>query len=126
LKKIKDYLPWLIYFVFFLGILVVNPGTHYIHLVARVIISVFNAVAFNLLYGTTGLVSFGHALFYGIGAYITGMLVKATSPEFFSPLYTSGRFWCSVCFLFYRASDAKTYRNIFTMLTLASPSLYGV
>ena len=66
MKIIKHYLPWIIYFVFFVGIVVVNPGAHYIHLVARVIIFSLYAVAFNLLYGTTGLVSFGHALFYGI------------------------------------------------------------
>ena len=35
------------------------------------------ACAFNLLLGFTGLLSFGHAAFFGSAAYVTGFLVKA-------------------------------------------------
>src|SRR5439155_14103580 len=35
------------------------------------------ACAFNLLLGFTGLLSFGHAAFFGFASYITGYLVKA-------------------------------------------------
>lgn len=35
------------------------------------------ACAFNLLLGFTGLLSFGHAAFFGFAAYVTGWLVKA-------------------------------------------------
>src|SRR5450759_4206275 len=34
------------------------------------------ACAFNLLLGYTGLLSFGHAAFFGVAFYITGYLVK--------------------------------------------------
>jgi branched-chain amino acid transport system permease protein len=37
------------------------------------------ACAFNLLLGFTGLLSFGHAAFFGSAAYITGFLVKSQS-----------------------------------------------
>jgi branched-chain amino acid transport system permease protein len=42
------------------------------------------ACAFNLLLGFTGLLSFGHAAFFGSAAYITGWLIKAQNwtPEF--------------------------------------------
>ncbi|CAA9392699.1 MAG: Branched-chain amino acid transport system permease protein LivM, partial [uncultured Ramlibacter sp.] len=41
------------------------------------------ACAFNLLLGFTGLLSFGHAAFFGFSAYVSGWLVKAQgwSPE---------------------------------------------
>ena len=41
------------------------------------------ACAFNLLLGFTGLLSFGHAAFFGFSAYVTGWVVKAQgwSPE---------------------------------------------
>ncbi len=41
------------------------------------------ACAFNLLLGFTGLLSFGHAAFFGFAAYVTGWFVKAMnwSPE---------------------------------------------
>src|SRR5687767_8951677 len=40
------------------------------------------ALGFNLLYGYTGLLSFGHAAYYGLGAYGTGIALaklKVTS-----------------------------------------------
>jgi len=42
------------------------------------------ACAFNLLLGFTGLLSFGHAAFFGSAAYITGWFIKAQhwTPEF--------------------------------------------
>jgi len=42
------------------------------------------AAAFNLLLGFTGLLSFGHAAFFGSAAYITGWLIKMQhwTPEF--------------------------------------------
>ncbi|MFH1793058.1 MAG: branched-chain amino acid ABC transporter permease [Pseudomonadota bacterium] len=36
------------------------------------------ACSFNLLLGYTGLLCFGHAMFFGGGAYITGQILKAT------------------------------------------------
>src|SRR5215216_1305744 len=41
------------------------------------------ACAFNLLLGFTGLLSFGHAAFFGSAAYVTGWFIKAQgwSPE---------------------------------------------
>ena len=119
LKIIKHYLPWIIYFVFFVGIVVVNPGAHYIHLVARVIIFSLYAVAFNLLYGTTGLVSFGHALFYGIGAYVTGMLVKATGPEYFLVYILLGAVGAAFVSFFIGLLTLRLTGIYFTMLTLA-------
>src|SRR6202162_6714184 len=34
------------------------------------------AMSLNLVLGTTGLVSFGHAAYFGIGSYACGVLVK--------------------------------------------------
>lgn len=123
MKIIKDYLPWIIYFVFFLGIVAINPGAHYIHLVARVIIFSLYAVAFNLLYGTTGLVSFGHALFYGIGAYVTGMLVKATGPEYFLAYILLGAVGAAFVSFFIGLLTLRLTGIYFTMLTLAFAQL---
>lgn len=119
----KDNLPWIAYFVFFIGILIVNPGTHYIHLVARVIIFSLYAAAFNLLYGTTGLVSFGHALFYGIGAYITGMLAKGIGPEYFFIFIVLGAAGAALVSVFIGLITLRLTGIYFTMLTLAFAQL---
>jgi len=35
------------------------------------------ALSYDLVLGITGLLSFGHAMFYGVGAYLTGILLKS-------------------------------------------------
>ena len=47
-------------------------------LAAQVLIFGLLAMGFNLLYGYTGLLSFGHAAYYGLGAYGTGLLLAKT------------------------------------------------
>jgi branched-chain amino acid transport system permease protein len=123
LKKLKTYIPWILYFVFFVGIVIVQPGEHYIHLVSRVIIFSLFAVAFNLLFGTTGLLSFGQALFYGIGAYVTGMLVKATGPEYFLVFIILGALFAASISIFIGLLCLRLTGVYFTMLTLAFAQL---
>lgn len=48
----------------------------YIFLVIEILIMGLFALSFNLLLGYTGLVSFGHAAYFGIGAYACGLLIK--------------------------------------------------
>ena len=47
-------------------------------LAAQVLIFGLLAMGFNLLYGYTGLLSFGHAAYYGLGAYGTGLVLAKT------------------------------------------------
>src|SRR5207302_7776479 len=49
-----------------------SPGAEYVAGLA--VIAVLFALSYNLLLGTTGLVSFGHAAFYGIGAFTVALL----------------------------------------------------
>lgn len=51
-----------------------NAGPLYI--VGTVLIQVVFALSWNILFGYTGLVSFGHAGFYAIGAYLTALALK--------------------------------------------------
>ena len=46
-------------------------------LAVNVLIYGLYAVGYNLLYGYTGLLSFGHAAFFGTGAYVTGIAIGA-------------------------------------------------
>ncbi|HKZ07647.1 MAG TPA: branched-chain amino acid ABC transporter permease [Methylomirabilota bacterium] len=47
-------------------------------LASQVLIFGLLTMGFNLLYGYTGLLSFGHAAYYGLGAYGTGLLLAKT------------------------------------------------
>ena len=77
------------------------------------------ACAFNLLLGFTGLLSFGHAAFFGTPAYVTGWLIKraglAAGARRRSPASRSRR-----CSAWSSASIAIRRQGIyFAMITLA-------
>jgi branched-chain amino acid transport system permease protein len=70
------------YLVLF-ALLLVAPFVVYPVLVMQILCFALFACAFNLLLGFTGLLSFGHAAFFGAGAYIAGytLLHWGLSPE---------------------------------------------
>ncbi|MDP2134327.1 MAG: branched-chain amino acid ABC transporter permease [Sulfuritalea sp.] len=59
-----------------LGLLLLAPMFIYPILVMKVLCFALFACAFNLLLGYTGLLSFGHAVFLGSAAYVTGHALK--------------------------------------------------
>ncbi len=62
--------PVLVFFVFFAVFPFLVP---YKALATQVLIYGLLALGFNMLYGYTGLLSFGHAAYWGLGAYGTGI-----------------------------------------------------
>ena len=76
------------------------------------------AVSLNLLLGYTGLVSFGHAAYFGIGAYTTGILMKKLAVPFVLAFPAAGVVAAlfAVVFGFFCVRITKIY---FAMLTLA-------
>jgi len=49
--------------------------------VTEILIMSLFALAFNLLFGYTGLLSFGHAAYFALGAYSTGLILVRVSPS---------------------------------------------
>ena len=77
------------------------------------------AVSLNLLLGTTGLVSFGHAAYFGIGSYVCGILMKTLRGAVLgSPFRRPGLIAAlfALVFGFFCVRLTKIY---FAMLTLA-------
>ncbi len=77
---IKRYwLPLVLFIVAFL--LPAFMPTFWVHVFTEILILGLFAIAFNLIFGYMGQLSFGQAAYYGIGAYTTGLLmVKANWP----------------------------------------------
>lgn len=74
--------PWTLV-VFLAALIVPWLGSRYYTLIGTLIaIDALFAVSLNLLLGTTGLVSFGHVAYFGIGAYICGILMKTYAVPF--------------------------------------------
>ncbi len=73
-----------------LSLLVLYPlaaGGFYLDLVTKVMILAVFAMSLDLLVGYTGLVSFGHAAFYGVGAYTLALA---------SPRYEAASLWLTL------------------------------
>jgi len=67
---------------------VVTPG--YLSLASQVAITALFALSLDLLVGYAGLVSLGHAAFFGMGAYAAGLIAKHWWTEPVSALFISG------------------------------------
>ncbi len=61
----------------------------YLNLLAEILILAIFALSLNVLVGYTGLVSLGHAAFFGIGAYASALLSKEWSPQFLVTMLAS-------------------------------------
>jgi branched-chain amino acid transport system permease protein len=56
----------------------VSPSTFLLNLGPQILIMGIFAMSLNLLIGYTGMVSFGHAAYFGVGAYTLGILLQKT------------------------------------------------
>ncbi|MGO9394574.1 MAG: ABC transporter permease [Desulfobaccales bacterium] len=65
--------------LFVLLVLPLFIGRYYQYLLTQIFVAGLMAIAFNLLLGTTGLLSFGQAAFFGVGAYTVGLLLTKTA-----------------------------------------------
>ena len=70
-------------FLLFLSAPFLFPSFKSIDLVMRIVIFATLAASFDILLGYTGIISFGHGMFFGIGAYSVGFLLS----KYGSPTY---------------------------------------
>jgi branched-chain amino acid transport system permease protein len=111
-------IPWTLV-LFALAFWVPWCGSRYdTFLATQIAIDALFAVSLNLLLGTTGLVSFGHVAYFGIGAYICGILMKSYAVPFAIalPAAALGSAGFALIFGFFCVRLTKIY---FAMLTLA-------
>jgi ABC-type branched-subunit amino acid transport system permease subunit len=111
-------IPWVLV-VFLAALTIPWIGSRYdTFLATQIAISALFAVSLNLLLGTTGLVSFGHVAYFGIGSYVCGILMKTYAMPFSIalPAAALGAAFGALIFGFFCVRLTKIY---FAMLTLA-------
>jgi len=116
-SRLADWLPYLV-----LGLLALFPlvdSTFYTQLLTKVLIMAIFAMSLDLLVGYTGLVSFGHAAYFGLAGYALALM---------APKYETVSLWWSlpasigVCALFALITGMLVLRTrgiYFIMVTLA-------
>jgi branched-chain amino acid transport system permease protein len=67
----------------FLLVVPMFMGVFWIHILTEIVILGLFSMSFNLLFGYTGKLSFGHAAYYGAGAYVMALLLTQSSLPFF-------------------------------------------
>jgi branched-chain amino acid transport system permease protein len=99
-------------------------ATFYTELVTKVMILAIFALSLDLLVGYTGLVSFGHAAFFGVGAYTLALL---------APKYEAANLWLTlptaiavagISALFVGAFVVRVKGIYFIMVTLAFAQMF--
>ncbi|WP_151446653.1 branched-chain amino acid ABC transporter permease [Lacisediminimonas profundi] len=70
----------------FAGAAWVSGDTFFFRLATEALIYGGFAMSVDLLLGFTGLLSLGHALFFGLGAYVAGLVLKELTPSFWLAL----------------------------------------
>ncbi len=86
-------------------------------LVLNILLLALFALSFNLLFGATGLLSFGQAAFYAGGAYVAGMLLRAKLPVL--PAVLLAALAAALMAAVVGAFCVRHTRIYFSMLTLA-------
>jgi branched-chain amino acid transport system permease protein len=111
-------IPWAV-LVFLAAACVPWLGSRfYTFLATDIAILALFAASLNLLLGYTGLVSFGHAAYFGVGAYTCAILMKTYGMSFALGL-VAAVVAAAACALLFGAFCVRSTRIYFSMLTLA-------
>jgi len=115
LKKESLILPSFVLLAIFLPL---TESRFYVFMGTDILIMSLFAVSLNLLLGYTGLVSFGQAAYFGIGAYTCALLMKKASVAF--PIaFIASAFLGAVSALIIGYFCVRLTKIYFAMLTLA-------
>jgi branched-chain amino acid transport system permease protein len=109
-KALKPVQLFLLVCLVALALFPLSGLTFYAELVTKVMVLAIFAMSLDLLVGYTGLVSFGHAAFFGIGAYVLALM---------TPKYEAANFWVTLPAAILVAALAAFVIGIFVLRTKA-------
>lgn len=98
-------------------------STYYVSLSVRVLIWAVFALSLDFVMGYTGLVSLGHALFWGLGAYVSGYILMNVTGSAFVALAVGIVFGGAVAWIVGYLS-IRVHGVYFAMITLAFAELF--
>lgn len=96
---------------------------YYVNILSEILILSVFAVSLNILVGQTGLVSLGHAAFFGAGAYATGLAALKFSTNIFITIGI-GLIFALLLALIIGLLSTKAHGFYFLMLTLACSQIF--
>jgi branched-chain amino acid transport system permease protein len=125
LKKIKNNRTLLIItatlFFIILVLIPIYASRPFVYLLITCYISIIYAYSLYIVLGTCGILSFGHAAFFGIGAYAAGITIKAGFP--LSVIFLASIIFSSMGALIIGWISLRAKEIYFAFLTLALSQL---
>jgi branched-chain amino acid transport system permease protein len=102
------------------------PGTRSLDTAARICIFIALVASYDLLLGYTGIVSFAHTMFFGVGAYGVAIALKTMGPNFAAVALgaVAGTLAAAVLALLIGLFSLRVRANFFAMVTLAVASAF--
>ncbi|MGO9117819.1 MAG: branched-chain amino acid ABC transporter permease [Desulfomonilaceae bacterium] len=119
MKSYKAASFWVLFFVIFAAVPLVKTSDYQLMLANHILLWGMFAVAFNLLFGLTGMLSFGQGLYYGLGAYSVGLMVRYLGDGWFVPGIGIGLLGSIVISILIGLLIIRVSGVFFTVLTLA-------
>ncbi len=110
---------WIAGLILFSILPLVKSSNYQLTVANNILLWALFAMAFNMLYGMTGMLSFGQALYYGLGGYFVGMFVTRMGAGWFVPALVMGLVAAAVLALVVGPLVLRLTGVYFTMLTLA-------
>ena len=98
---------------------VLSASSYHTNLACHILIWSLFAVSFNMLWGVTGMLSLGQALYYGLGAYSVGLMVNQLGSQWYLPAIGIGLLAAALLALLLGMLVIRVGGVYFTMLTLA-------
>src|SRR5690625_3658519 len=97
-------------------------------LLTQIFIFAILAMSYDILLGYTGIVSFGHAMFFGIGAYTTAIMLKRVDPTLLNFLLSIvvGMIIAGIVSFIIGLLTLRLQSHFFAMFTLAVSGLFLV
>ncbi len=117
---------WVVVLAALVAFPILSPAPYTLSTMTEILIFGIFAMSLDLLIGYTGLVSFGHAAFFGIGAYTAGLVAKSVGPNM--PItMIAALVVCAISALVIGFFSIRTAGVFFLMLTLAfSQMVYAI
>jgi branched-chain amino acid transport system permease protein len=114
----------LVILVSFLGLALIFPRiAPYEALASEVLIFALFAMSYDLVLGYGGMLSFGHAAFFGVGAYATGIILTRLYPSIPAALL-GAVIASSLAAVFVGYASIRRHGIYFTMVTLAFAQMF--
>ena len=118
-KSYKTAAFWIVFILVFALAPLRMTSNYQLVLANHILIWGMFAVAFNMLFGVAGMLSFGQALYYGLGAYGVGLSVKHLGASWFWPGIGMGLIGSVVLSVLVGLLIIRVSGVFFTVLTLA-------